>query len=63
MPLHVYAQSDTDPQEGSDIEPFFWLLIIVGSCIIVVLLYVGWKKYRAEVKKERVKQQDKNGSD
>jgi len=37
----------------TEMDSFVWLLLIVSSCIIFVLLYVGWKKYRGEVKKKR----------
>lgn len=63
MPNQVYAETDSKQKEiNSSMEPFIWLLITVGSCIIVVLLYVSWKKYRGEIK-GKVKQKKKKGSE
>jgi len=44
------AKVQGEEKGGSD--SFIWLLVGVSSCILIVLIYVGWKKYRGQVKRD-----------
>lgn len=50
----IYA-NDPDHTELSknnfDMVPFYWTVGIIGGCIALTLMYVSWRKYRAEEKK------------
>lgn len=35
--------------------PYYWMIVLIGGIIMLTLSYVGWKKYKAEEKKERKK--------
>lgn len=61
--LPVYAERANNQAEQKDVAPFCWLLLIVGGCIVAVLLYVSWKKYREENKKNRTKKNDTGDDD
>jgi len=37
----------------------YWMIGLIGSCIIVTLSYVSWRKYRGERKKSRNKYKSK----
>jgi len=38
---------------------FFWTVGIVGGCIGLTLVYVSWRKYKAEEKKKDEKEKQK----
>lgn len=41
-----------DRVEEDDVDLFlFWVIIIIGSIIIIVLIYVGYRKYKVEKNK------------
>ncbi len=42
-----------------EIIPFFWTVGIVGGCIGLTLVYVSWRKYKAEEKKKLEKEKQK----
>lgn len=47
-----------DQQEENAVDPgFIWFVLMVGSFIMLSLLYVGWKKYKGE--QEAKKRQEK----
>ncbi|WP_217585448.1 sporulation protein YpjB [Lentibacillus saliphilus] len=48
----IVADSVQSTAQATDMTPFYWLVSIVGGSIIATLVYVGWKKYRAEHKKQ-----------
>lgn len=37
---------------NAGMAPFYWMVGIVGGTIAITLIYVGWRKYRAEKKKQ-----------
>ncbi|GAA0444357.1 hypothetical protein GCM10008983_22170 [Lentibacillus halophilus] len=54
-PLLVSAEhSYTASKAAGDVKmiPFYWIVGIVGGSIAITLTYVGWKKYKAEAKKQ-----------
>ncbi|MFC4557372.1 sporulation protein YpjB [Virgibacillus kekensis] len=42
----------TEANTGTEMAPFYWMVIIVGGCIAATLTYVSWRKYRGEKKKQ-----------
>ena len=51
-----------EPGGGMSLDALVWTIIIVGGCIILTLLYVGYRKYQAEKKavKERLYKRNSN---
>lgn len=38
-----------------DFTPLFWVIVIVGGCIVLTLTYVSYRKYKGEKKKNKEK--------
>jgi len=38
-----------------DFTPLFWVIVIVGGCIVITLTYVSYRKYKGEKKKHKEK--------
>lgn len=46
---HSYVLS---ANKKMDRHSFYWVVALVGGSIGITLVYVGWKKYKAEVNKK-----------
>ena len=50
----IYANDSDHTDLSKDnfgMVPFYWTVGIIGGCIALTLMYVSWRKYRAEEKK------------
>lgn len=45
------SQTDTTVTSQFDITLLYWAIGIVGGCIAITLIYVSYKKYRGEKKR------------
>jgi len=50
---------EENPAKGKEMIPFYWMILIVGSCIAVTLSYVSWRKYKGEQQRKK-KNKDKS---
>src|SRR5699024_2206834 len=44
---------EENPAKGKEMIPFYWMILIVGSCIAVTLSYVSWRKYKGEQQRKK----------
>ncbi|WP_373896160.1 sporulation protein YpjB [Virgibacillus natechei] len=43
----------TDASADGNMEPFYWVVGIIGGCIVITLSYVSFRKYKGEKKKQK----------
>ncbi|MBY7143503.1 hypothetical protein KFZ56_10680 [Virgibacillus sp. NKC19-3] len=49
LPESSEASTDSDTKQ----LPFYWIVGIIGGCIVLTLSYVSFRKYKGEKKKQK----------
>lgn len=52
----IARYSEQQKTESLQLSLFLWAVVIIGGCIIMTLIYVGYRKYKGE--KERKHQKE-----